>query len=102
MTTAVDTTVEYCEVEFIPLDWVERAAWWPGLQVYSRPVKVPVYDHPMRRKTDQIWTPTPIDVIARLLREAFQPEQPVQQKQQKQSEPFQSIELGEQENTETL
>jgi hypothetical protein len=27
-------------VDFIPADWVERAAWWPGLTVYSRPVAV--------------------------------------------------------------
>ena len=27
-------------VEFIPADWLERAAWWPGLTVYSRPVAI--------------------------------------------------------------
>ncbi len=27
-------------VDFIPADWVERAACWPGLMVYSRPVAV--------------------------------------------------------------
>ena len=27
-------------VEFIPAEWVERAAFWPGLVVYSRPVAV--------------------------------------------------------------
>jgi hypothetical protein len=27
-------------VEFIPADWLERAACWPGLTVYSRPVAV--------------------------------------------------------------
>jgi len=27
-------------VEFIPADWLERAAWWPGLMVYSRPVQI--------------------------------------------------------------
>ena len=27
-------------IEFIPADWLERAAWWPGLVVYSRPVTV--------------------------------------------------------------
>jgi len=27
-------------VEFIPADWLERAAWWPGLVVYSRPVLI--------------------------------------------------------------
>jgi hypothetical protein len=25
-------------VEFIPASWLERAAWTPGLVVYSRPV----------------------------------------------------------------
>ena len=29
-----------CIVEFIPADWLERAAWWPGLTVYSRPVAI--------------------------------------------------------------
>jgi hypothetical protein len=27
-------------VEFIPADWLERAAFWPGLTVYSRPVQI--------------------------------------------------------------
>lgn len=27
-------------VEFIPLDWIERACAWPGLVVYSRPVVI--------------------------------------------------------------
>jgi hypothetical protein len=27
-------------VEFIPAEWLERAAWWPGLVVYSRPITV--------------------------------------------------------------
>ena len=27
-------------VEFIPAEWVERAAFWPGLVVYSRPVAI--------------------------------------------------------------
>jgi hypothetical protein len=27
-------------IEFIPLDWVERAAWWPGLVTYSRPLAI--------------------------------------------------------------
>jgi hypothetical protein len=27
-------------VEFIPADWVERAAFWPGLVVFSRPIAV--------------------------------------------------------------
>lgn len=98
MDTATGIAAEYREIEFIPTDWVERAAWWPGLQVYSRPVKVFIHDHPLRRKTDQVWTPTPIDVVERLLREAFQPEQqaqPEQPVQQKQPEPFQSIDFGE-------
>jgi hypothetical protein len=28
------------EVEFIPAEWVERAAWSPGLRVFSRPITV--------------------------------------------------------------
>ena len=27
-------------VEFIPAEWVERAAFWPGLLVYSRPIAI--------------------------------------------------------------
>ena len=27
-------------IEFIPADWLERAAWTPGLVVYSRPITV--------------------------------------------------------------
>jgi len=27
-------------VEFIPAEWVERAVFWPGLVVYSRPIAV--------------------------------------------------------------
>ena len=27
-------------IEFIPANWLERAAWWPGLTVYSRPVQI--------------------------------------------------------------
>jgi len=27
-------------VEFIPAEWMERAAFWPGLVVYSRPVQI--------------------------------------------------------------
>jgi hypothetical protein len=27
-------------IEFVPADWLERAAWWPGLIVYRRPVEV--------------------------------------------------------------
>lgn len=69
----------YREVDFIPADWVGRAAWWPGLQVHSQLVRVPV--DPCRRKTDFVVT-TPVDVIERLLREAF-------------DEPFQSVDLDE-------
>lgn len=29
-----------CVVEFIPAEWVERAAFWPGLVVYSRPISI--------------------------------------------------------------
>ena len=69
------------EVDFIPADWVGRAAWWPGLQVYSRRVRVPVDPCPKRRKTDFVAT-TPVDVIERLLRETF-------------DEPFQPVDLDE-------
>ncbi len=27
-------------VEFIPAEWLERAAAWPGLLVYSRPAAI--------------------------------------------------------------
>jgi hypothetical protein len=27
-------------VDFIPAEWVERAAFWPGLVVYSRPITI--------------------------------------------------------------
>lgn len=43
---------EHREIEFISADWMNRAACWPGLQVYSRPVRVPIVDCPQRRKTD--------------------------------------------------
>ena len=66
------------EVEFIPIDWIDRAACWLGLQVYSRPIKVP--DHPLRRKTDT--------GIERLLRETLLPPETPET-----PEPFQSIEL---------
>jgi hypothetical protein len=29
-----------CVIEFIPAAWLERAAFWPGLVVYSRPVQI--------------------------------------------------------------
>lgn len=61
------------EVEFIPTDWVARAAWWPGLQVYSRPVRIPV-DCSRRRKTDVTGATgifTPVDEIERVLRETL-------------------------------
>lgn len=61
---------EYREVDFIPADWVERAAWWPGLQVHSRRVRVPVDPCPKRRKTDFVAT-TPVDVIEHLLQAAL-------------------------------
>jgi len=45
---------EYHEIAFIPADWLERAAFWPGLQVHSRTVSVPIdVDCPQRRKTDR-------------------------------------------------
>ncbi len=27
-------------IEYIPVGWLERAAWWPGLVVYSRPLAI--------------------------------------------------------------
>jgi hypothetical protein len=27
-------------VEFVPAEWMERAAFWPGLVVYSRPAEI--------------------------------------------------------------
>jgi hypothetical protein len=27
-------------VEFVPAEWLERAVFWPGLLVYSRPVQI--------------------------------------------------------------
>lgn len=50
----------YREIEFIPAEWVERAAYWPGLQVHSRTIRVPA-DCPQRRKGDSV------DKIERLL-----------------------------------
>ena len=29
-----------CIVEYIPADWLERAACWPGIMVYSRPLAI--------------------------------------------------------------
>lgn len=76
--------VEYREVDFIPTDWVERAAWWPGLQVHSRPVRVPVnVPCPQRRKTNLVIATTSVDVIEQLLQEALL------------LEPFQSVDLDE-------
>lgn len=72
----------YCEVDFISDDWVERAACWPGLQVHSQPVRVPVDPCPRRRRKTDFVATTPVDVIERLLREAF-------------DEPFQSVDLDE-------
>ena len=64
---------QHQKVEFIPIDWVIRAAWWLGLQVYSRPVRIPV-DCLQRRKTDTTDTTgifTPVDEIERALRETL-------------------------------
>ena len=74
---------EYREVDFISTNWVERAAWWPGLQVHSQRIRVPVdVACPQRRKTDFVIT-TSVDTIERLLQEALFPE------------PFQSVDLDE-------
>jgi hypothetical protein len=63
---------EYHEIEFIPADWVERAASCPGLQVRSRTVSVPIdVDCPQRRKTDRGVPTMAIDEIERLLRAAL-------------------------------
>jgi uncharacterized membrane protein len=51
-TTDTVANIETREIEFIPAAWMEHAAWTPGLRVYSRPVRVPVHSHPLRRKTD--------------------------------------------------
>jgi len=77
-----DTCQEYREVEFTPADWLDRAAWWPGLQVYSRPVRIPVdVACPQRRRSDRVYTDvTRVDVIERLLKAAF-------------CEPFESVDL---------
>jgi len=61
---------EYREVDFIPANWMEIAAWWPGLQIHSRRIRVPVDPCPKRRKTDFVAT-TPVNVIERSLREAL-------------------------------
>jgi len=83
--------LEYREVEFIPLDWLDRAAWWPGLTVFSRPVKVPYHAscrrQATRRAEDSVVSITPVDEIERLLRAALLPDTP--------SEPFQSIDVPE-------
>jgi hypothetical protein len=36
-------------VQFIPSEWLERAAFWQGLVAYSRPIDIPC--NPGRRKT---------------------------------------------------
>ncbi len=67
--------VKYREIEFIPADWVERAAFWPGLQVHSRTVSVPVDTGcPQRRKTDRGELTLTTDEIEQLLRVALDPE----------------------------
>jgi len=38
-------------VEFIPAEWIERAAFWPGLVVHSRPITIEQRAH-IRRATD--------------------------------------------------
>jgi len=77
-----DTCQEYREVEFIPADWLDRAAWWPGLQVYSRPVRIPVdVACPQRRRSDRVYTVTRVYVIERLLKATF-------------CEPFESVDLN--------
>ncbi len=74
--------IEHREIEFIPTDWVERAACWPGLQVYSRPIRVPIdVLCPQRRKDDPGVLTLAIDEIERLLQAAFS------------EEPFESINL---------
>lgn len=85
--------VEYREVEFIPLDWLDRAAWWPGLVVYSRPVKVPAFAdcrrQTIRREADREdhFRETPVEVIEQLLKETLLPDP------SESIEPFQSIDL---------
>jgi len=64
--------IEHREIEFIPADWVDRAAAWPGLQVHSRPVSVPIdADCPQRRKTDRGEPTLPVDEIEQLLQAAL-------------------------------
>jgi len=53
------------EVEFIPLDWIDRAAWWPGLQVFSHPVRIPIDIGDSLRYT------TDMNAIECLIREAL-------------------------------
>lgn len=80
---------EYRETNFIPADWVERAAWWPGLQVYSRPICIPVdASHPERRKTDPGSLTLADDEIERLLQAALFPDE----------SPFESVDLNHVEN----
>jgi hypothetical protein len=40
------------QVEFIPLEWVDRAFWFPSLLVWSRPIDSQ-YLTPSRRGSDQ-------------------------------------------------
>lgn len=54
------------EVEFIPTNWMERAAGWPGLQVYSRPVCM-LFNMPCRQNQ-----PMNLNTIERLIRAAFE------------------------------
>jgi len=57
------------DVEFIPLDWVERAAWWPSLQVFSRTVTLE-FDLVCRRmQSRDVYTS--IEGVERLLKAAF-------------------------------
>lgn len=74
---------KYRETEFIPANWVDIAAASPGLQVYSRPVCVPV-SVPQRRKNDPGVPTLTVDEIEGLLRTALLPEKP----------PFESIDLN--------
>jgi len=67
---------KYRETEFIPANWVDIAAASPGLQVYSRPIRVPV-DVPQRRKSDPGVPTLTVDEIERLLRAALLPEEPL-------------------------
>lgn len=70
------------EIEFISTDWMERAVCCPGLQVYSRPIRVPVdVPCPQRRKNDAGIPTLSINKIERLIQAAFS------------EEPFESIDL---------